>query len=211
MKLLSAWRPLSSACAQQSRRCYSVTTNGEYCLRGYLSDAMVRFRVALRTLWPRGRVAVRRGQGPPVLSRYLQRWAKQTRAADLRRRAARQLFAGARLPLMGLTGVCLVTKPSLVTSEEELESVCVALRELAVTMSKKQEVAQVPDKEAVKLDDLELGTVLGKGANAVVYSGRWRTPVSTQKHPLATDDSNTASAPLATAAAKEGDNIPWWF
>ncbi|KAH7957423.1 hypothetical protein HPB52_018856 [Rhipicephalus sanguineus] len=209
MKLLSAWRPLSSACAQQSRRCYSVTTNGEYCLRGYLSDAMVRFRVALRTLWPRGRVAVRRGQGPPVLSRYLQRWAKQTRAADLRRRAARQLFAGARLPLMGLTGVCLVTKPSLVTSEEELESVCVALRpkldlqELAVTMSKKQEVAQVPDKEAVKLDDLELGTVLGKGANAVVYSGRWRTPVSTQKHPLATDDSNTASAPLATAAAKE--------
>lgn len=205
MKLLSAWRPLSSACAQQSRRCYSVTTNGEYCLRGYLSDAMVRFRVALRTLWPRGRVAVRRGQGPPVLSRYLQRWAKQTRAADLRRRAARQLFAGARLPLMGLTGVCLVTKPSLVTSEDELESVCVALRELAVTMSKKQEVAQVPDKEAVKLDDLELGTVLGKGANAVVYSGRWKTPVSTQKHPLATDDSNTVSAPLTMAAAKETD------
>ncbi|KAL3193739.1 hypothetical protein MRX96_002182 [Rhipicephalus microplus] len=139
MKLLSAWRPLSSACAQQSRRCYSITTNGEHWLHGYLSDAMVRFRVALRTLWPRGRVAVHRGQGPPVLSRYLQRWAKQTRAADLRRRAARQLFAGARLPLMGLTGVCLITKPSLVTSEEELESVCVALRELAVTMSRKRE------------------------------------------------------------------------
>uniref|UniRef100_A0A131YUD8 non-specific serine/threonine protein kinase n=1 Tax=Rhipicephalus appendiculatus TaxID=34631 RepID=A0A131YUD8_RHIAP len=203
MKLLSAWRPLSSACAQQSRRCYSVTTNGEYWLRGYLSDAMVRFRVALRTLWPRGRVAVRRGQGPPVLSRYLQRWAKQTRAADLRRRAARQLFAGARLPLMGLTGVCLITKPSLVTSEEELESVCVALRELAVTMSKQREVAQVPDKEAVNLDDLELGTVLGKGANAIVYSGRWRTPVSTRKHRVATDDSHTASAALARAAAKD--------
>lgn len=164
---------------------------------------MVRFRVALRTLWPRGRVAVHRGQGPPVLSRYLQRWAKQTRAADLRRRAARQLFAGARLPLMGLTGVCLITKPSLVTSEEELESVCVALRELAVTMSRKREVAQMPDKAAVNLDDLELGTVLGKGANAIVYSGRWRVPVSTQKRPVATDDNKTASVPLSTAAAKD--------
>lgn len=205
MKLISAWKPLGSAWVQQSRRCYSVTAGGE-CLRGYVSDMMVRFRVALRTLWPRSRVAVRRGQGPPVLSRYLQRWAKHTRAADLRRHAARQLFAGARLPLMGLTGVCLITKPSLVTSEEELESVCVALRELAVTMSQQQVVAAVPDKAPVKLDDLELGAVLGKGANAVVYSGRWRTPVSTQLPSVATDDSKAASAPLPTAAAKEADS-----
>lgn len=200
MKLISAWKPLGSAWVQQSRRCYSVTANGEY-LRGYLSDMMVRFRVALRTLWPRSRVAVRRS--PPVLSRYLQRWAKHTRAADLRRHAARQLFAGARLPLMGLTGVCLVTKPSLVTSEEELESVCVALRELAVTMSQEQVMAEVPDKAPVKLDDLELGAVLGKGANAVVYSGRWRTPVSSQPPSVATDDGKAASAPWPAAAAKK--------
>lgn len=200
MRLFSAWKPLSSACAQQSRRFY--TTNGD-CMRGYLSDVLVRCRVALRTLWPRGRVAIRRGQGPPVLWRYLQRWTRQTPAAELRRRAARQLFAGARLPLMGLTGVCLITKPSLVTSEEELESVCVALRELAVTMGQQQQVvAEVPHKGPVTLDDLELGTVLGKGANAVVYSGRWRV----QQSLLASNnDIEAASAPVASDKEADSD------
>lgn len=173
MKLTLAWKPLSSAWAQQSRRC-CVNSRG-FALRCYVSDMVLRFRVAVRTLLrPRGggrtAAAVRRGP----LSHQLQRWTRQSRAADLRRQAARQLFAGARLPLMGLTGVCLVNRPSVLTREEELESICVALRELALAGNQERVVAELPDRERLGLHDLELGALLGHGANAVVYSGRWR-------------------------------------
>lgn len=182
MKLTLAWKPLSSAWAQQSRRC--CVTNSGFALHCYVNDMVLRFRVALRTLlWPRGwgraAAAVRRGP----LSCRLQRWTRQSRAADLRRQAARQLFAGARLPLMGLTGVCLVNKPSVLTREEELESVCVALRELALAGNQKRVVAELPDREQLGLHDLELGTLLGHGANAVVYSGRWRKAEGTSTTP----------------------------
>ncbi|XP_077551503.1 PTEN-induced putative kinase 1 [Haemaphysalis longicornis] len=187
MKWTSAWKSLSSACAQSSRRYYYSSGSGgggELALRGYVSDMVLRFRVALRTFWPKGRggpaarEAVGYGSGrrghPFLLSRCLQRWVKHSHAADLRRQAARQLFAGFRLPLMGLTGVCLVTKPSLVTSEEELESVCVSLRELAADLSAGRKLAEVPDKAELHLDDLELGAPLGKGCNAVIYRARWK-------------------------------------
>lgn len=217
MKWTSAWKSLSGACAQSSRRyCFSSGGGGELALRGYVSDMVVRFRVALRTLWPRGRggpvSGVREAAGgsrrgrPLLLSRCLQRWVKHSRAADLRRHAARQLFAGARLPLMGLTGVCLVTKPSLVTSEEELESVCVSLRELAADLSAGRKLAEVPDKAELCLDDLELGAPLGKGCNAVIYRARWKkrdasTLSAAGQSPG--NDSGTVSSPEADVSESQ--------
>ncbi|KAK8771559.1 hypothetical protein V5799_025199 [Amblyomma americanum] len=172
MKLTSAWKSVGRAWAPQSRRCCVTSNDFTAALRCCVNDMVLRFRVALRTLlWPRGgRASAAARRGP----RQLQRWIRQSRAADLRRQAGRQLFAGARLPLMGLTGVCLVSKPSLLSREEELESICVALRELALAGNKERVVAELPDREQLGLHDLELGALLGQGANAVVYSGRWR-------------------------------------
>lgn len=101
-------------------------------------------------------------------------------AAALGRLAARRLWGGPSVPLMGLTGVCLVRKPALVTSEEELESVCVAIRELVSDISK-GDTFRVPDKDTLTLDDLELGEHLGTGSNAVVYSARWKDQPREQK------------------------------
>lgn len=216
MKWTSAWKSLSSACAQPSRRYYSSGGSGELALRGYVSDMVLRFRVALRTLWPKGRggpisareaaVAGSSRRGRPLLSRCLQRWVRHSAAADLRRHAARQLFAGARLPLMGLTGVCLVTKPSLVTSEEELESVCVSLRELAADLSAGRKLAEVPDKAELRLDDLELGAPLGKGCNAVIYRARWKkkedTASATAQSPET--DSGTVSSSEVDVSESQG-------
>lgn len=98
----------------------------------YLTTMLARSRVLWRGLWARAspRSLVSRPRpwlfsspgraGPPA-------WSASS-AAVLGRRAARRLWGGPTLPLMGLTGICLIRKPALVTSEEELESVCVAIR-----------------------------------------------------------------------------------
>lgn len=152
----------------------------------YLTTMLARSRVLWRGLWARAspRSLVSRPRpwlfsspgraGPPA-------WSASS-AAVLGRRAARRLWGGPTLPLMGLTGICLIRKPALVTSEEELESVCVAIRELVSEFSKGDSF-RVPDKGTLTLDDLELGEHLDTGSNAVVYSARWKEQPRKQEEP----------------------------
>lgn len=50
-------------------------------------------------------------------------------AATLSRQAVQRILALRQcVPLLGLTGLCLVEKPSLITPDEELEGVCVEIR-----------------------------------------------------------------------------------
>lgn len=182
MKALLWWRSRVVNWAQQSRH-----YNGESFFRASIDDMLLRSRIILRSLISKTKPRFREdafasleGLKPPVvrrvtfLSRCLKRWVIESQAAVLRRQAARSFFAGARLPMLGLTGVCLINKPTLVTGQEELESVCVQIRELLAGVSQAGESICIPAKDEIKLKDLELGRPLGKGSNAVVYSARWR-------------------------------------
>ncbi|CAN7985820.1 unnamed protein product [Ixodes hexagonus] len=153
----------------------------------YLATMVARGRVLWRGLWARAapRSLVTRPR-PWLLSSSAARagptaWSASS-AATLGRRAARRLWNGPTVPLMGLTGVCLVRKPALVTSEEELESVCVAIRELVSDFSE-GDAFRVPDKDVLTLNDLELGEHLGTGSNAAVYSARWKEQSREQEEP----------------------------
>lgn len=115
-------------------------------------------------------------------------------AADIRRRSERQLFNGNPRPFFALVGVSLASGSGIITKEDEFKSVCWEIRvsivktfetyffvvyyriffqESVNRMHKNMydlEAHQMDDK--LSLNDLEFGSVIAKGSNAVVYEAR---------------------------------------
>lgn len=125
---------------------------------------------------------------------------------EARRRTTQRLVFGASAPYFALVGVTLVGgSHGLVTRDDELEALCGTVRE-AITRAgwlhnpefwqshkeasqqqaeeqqqekyEEQELS-VNDEHTFSLTDFDLGPVIDKGCNAVVYTARWKTDEST--------------------------------
>uniref|UniRef100_A0A1B6E368 non-specific serine/threonine protein kinase n=1 Tax=Clastoptera arizonana TaxID=38151 RepID=A0A1B6E368_9HEMI len=95
-------------------------------------------------------------------------------AADLRRRAAKQLVFGNSAPFLALVGVGLASGSGILTKEDEFDGVSFEIRETISRMQKKlaQAETKIFRSDVVKLDNLEIGPSIAKGSNAVVYAAR---------------------------------------
>lgn len=96
-------------------------------------------------------------------------------AADLRRRTAKQLLHGNSAPFFALVGVSLASGTGILTKEDELDGVSWEIREAVFRMQKniaEVEAGLFNKSDNTCLNDLEIGPLLAKGSNAVVYAAR---------------------------------------
>ncbi|XP_029347147.1 serine/threonine-protein kinase PINK1, mitochondrial [Acyrthosiphon pisum] len=94
-------------------------------------------------------------------------------SADLRRRTARHLMYGNSRPFFALVGVSLASGNGMLTNENQLEGVCWEIREAVGRMQKNLTVAErLKLNSSLGLKQFELGSVIAKGNNAVVYEAR---------------------------------------
>ncbi|XP_003746842.2 serine/threonine-protein kinase PINK1, mitochondrial [Galendromus occidentalis] len=113
-----------------------------------------------------------------LVARIARRYGhRDTQAASLSRQAVQRILALRQcVPLLGLTGLCLVDKPSLVTPDEELEGVCVEIRNIVDKINfdvDTQSMLTIPEDKQITLSDFEIGDPIAKGCNAVVYRARY--------------------------------------
>lgn len=175
----AALRQCSSLWAKHSQRHGIWSSAGNY-VTGLLHRSKALFRVVFARRKP-GPVALDSSpqeafKTSTLLSRAARKWVWDSQAAHLRRETARRYFAGGRhvVPTLGLIGICVVKEPTLLTSDEQLESVCLEIRRLARGRPDDDASEAVPARRPLKLRDLEIGGPLGKGCNAVVYSAKWK-------------------------------------
>ncbi|XP_022177078.1 serine/threonine-protein kinase PINK1, mitochondrial [Myzus persicae] len=94
-------------------------------------------------------------------------------SADLRRRTARHLMYGNSRPFFALVGISLASGNGMLTNENQLEGVCWEIREAVGRMQKNLTVAERLNlNSSLGLKQFELGSVIAKGNNAVVYEAR---------------------------------------
>ncbi|GLV41630.1 PTEN-induced putative kinase 1 [Carabus blaptoides fortunei] len=103
-----------------------------------------------------------------------------TLAAELRRKAARRMLFGDSGPFFALVGVSLASGTGILTKDDELEGICLEIRD-AVSKIKWNSTGLDVDQsrfenEPVTLRDLELGQPIAKGCSAVVYAARLVEP-----------------------------------
>jgi PTEN induced putative kinase 1 len=108
-----------------------------------------------------------------------------TQAARLRRKTAKQLFSGQSAPFLALLGVSLASGTGIVTKEDEVECVCSEIRQAAskvglgdVRVDQKHSpppttTSSEESSTVTGLADLEIGSVIAKGCNAVVFAASW--------------------------------------
>lgn len=95
-------------------------------------------------------------------------------AAKLRKEAAKRMLFGDSGHFFALVGVSLASGAGILTKEEELEGVCWEIREAVSKIKWHYQNTEVivNSEEAIGVKNLDFGSVLGKGANAVVYTAR---------------------------------------
>ena len=129
----------------------------------------------------------------------MKRANSNSQAAIWRRKTAKELFVGNATPFLALVGVTLASGTGIVTKQDELECVCKEIQQSArKTLNSndqdEQFVCHVDDSCTNKetedqkhasniagyswsLKDFELGSVIAKGCNAVVYASRIKESV----------------------------------
>lgn len=105
-------------------------------------------------------------------------------AAELRRKAARRMLFGDSGPFFALVGVSLASGTGILTKDDELEGICLEIRD-AVSKIKWNSTGLDVDEsrfenEPVTLSDLELSRPIAKGCSAVVYAARLIEPSERQ-------------------------------
>ena len=94
------------------------------------------------------------------------RRATNTQAAALRRRAAKQLFAGhSSAPFLALLGVSLASGTGIVTKEDEVECVCGEIRQAAGRVRLDgggSDEASADPSTVVNLNSLDVGSIIAK-------------------------------------------------
>lgn len=105
-------------------------------------------------------------------SRIISKWTSESFAAELRRNAAKRIMfqSGASIPLFSLVGFSLAKEPSLLSDTDKLQLACHQIKDAFHFVYNKTQETVWADEMTVS--DLELGNVLAKGCNAVVYAAK---------------------------------------
>ncbi|XP_055910372.1 serine/threonine-protein kinase Pink1, mitochondrial [Eupeodes corollae] len=101
---------------------------------------------------------------------------------ELRNKATKKLFYGDSAPFFALIGVSLASGAGVLTKEDELEGVCLEIREAANRLQTSWnygEVSKVMDDD-FSIDKLDVGPPIAKGCAAVVYAASLKTENITQ-------------------------------
>ncbi|CAH1707584.1 serine/threonine-protein kinase Pink1, mitochondrial isoform X1 [Aphis gossypii] len=119
-------------------------------------------------------------------------------SADLRRRTARHLMYGNSRPFFALVGISLASGNGLITNENHLEGVCWEIREAVGRMQKNLIVAERLNlNSSLGLKQFELGSVIAKGNNAVVYEARKIEEDTDPSNAFLKQESSNKKYPLA--------------
>ncbi|XP_055846775.1 serine/threonine-protein kinase Pink1, mitochondrial [Episyrphus balteatus] len=95
---------------------------------------------------------------------------------ELRNQATKKLFYGDSAPFFALIGVSLASGSGVLTKEDELEGVCLEIREAANRLQNSwnySDVSKVLDND-FNIDKLDVGPPIAKGCAAVVYAASFK-------------------------------------
>jgi PTEN induced putative kinase 1 len=112
---------------------------------------------------------------PGFIHEITSKWASESLAGTVGKQGVKKIFRGAKGPMLCFVGFGLAKKPSLLTNEEELESVSFEIREAFSSIQLQNYEKEMPILEAFngrqfKFSDLKIGEMIAKGCNAAVYS-----------------------------------------
>lgn len=97
-------------------------------------------------------------------------------AAELRRKAARRMLFGDSGPFFALVGISLASGTGILTKEDELEGICLEIRDAVSKINWQNTGIELDEKrfetDSITLKDLELGQPIAKGCSAVVYAAK---------------------------------------
>ncbi|XP_076364919.1 serine/threonine-protein kinase Pink1, mitochondrial-like [Tachypleus tridentatus] len=115
------------------------------------------------------------------VKRFLDNCVSNSLAAQLRRNAARWHMTQVRdaVPFVAFVGLGLVKGSTLLSEQEELESVCLEIRDVfshfPCTVTNSKIDVELPE---VTVENLKIGNAIAKGCNAVVYSADWKSEMN---------------------------------
>lgn len=114
---------------------------------------------------------------------------------ELRNQATKKLFYGDSAPFFALIGVSLASGAGVLTKEDELEGVCLEIREAASRLQNSwnySDVSKVMDPD-FSIEKLDVGPPIAKGCAAVVYAASFKTETATNVPVLSADELNNRS------------------
>uniref|UniRef100_T1ISF8 non-specific serine/threonine protein kinase n=1 Tax=Strigamia maritima TaxID=126957 RepID=T1ISF8_STRMM len=113
------------------------------------------------------------GKTPFFAQKFIQ-WLTNSPAAELRRNAAKKLMYGGRqlTPYLGFVGINLISGQGIITKKDELEGICEEIRVCADLLNRQKESTIY--ETASSLTDLQIGSVIAKGCNAIVHCAKWK-------------------------------------
>ncbi|KAJ8948925.1 hypothetical protein NQ314_008327 [Rhamnusium bicolor] len=128
-------------------------------------------------------------------------------AGELRKKAARRILYGDSGPFFALVGVSLASGTGILTKEEELEGVCWEIREAISNIKWHYHDVDIDESRfensPLTINDLSFGKPIAKGANAVVYTAKIRTPDEDNETISLAEKVNSDSKEVSAAKSKK--------